>query len=59
VGGGKVHANGVLSRKIKEFGMEDTSRMRIQCPYCDDHPILKERCLYCKGTGKIEVGRTD
>ena len=59
VGGGQVRSNSELSWKIKDFGMEDTSKFRIVCPYCDDHPILKEKCLYCKGTGKIEVGKSD
>ncbi len=58
VGGGKIRSNSELSWKVKELGMEDTSRFRITCPYCDDHPILKEKCLYCKGTGKIEVGKS-
>lgn len=59
VGGSKVRSNSDISRKIKEFGMQDTSKVRIMCPYCDDHPILKEKCLYCRGTGKIEVDRRD
>jgi hypothetical protein len=59
VGGSKVHSSSDISGKIKEFGMQDTSKIRIMCPYCDDHPILKEKCLYCRGTGKIEVGRRD
>ena len=59
VGGGKIRSNSELSWKIKEVGMEDTSILRIVCPYCDDHPILKEKCLYCRGTGKIVVGKSD
>jgi cytidyltransferase-like protein len=59
VGGGKIRSNSELSWKVKELGMEDTSRLRITCPYCDDHPILKEKCLHCKGTGKIVVGKSD
>lgn len=59
VGGGKIRSNSGLSWKVKEFGMEDASRLRIICPYCDDHPILKEKCLYCKGTGKIVVEKPD
>ncbi len=58
VGGGKVRSNSELSWKIKDLGIEDTSKLRIMCPYCDDHPILKEKCLYCKGTGKIEVKKS-
>jgi D-beta-D-heptose 7-phosphate kinase/D-beta-D-heptose 1-phosphate adenosyltransferase len=59
VGGGQIRSNRGLSWKVKELGMEDTSRLRIICYYCDDHPILKEKCLYCKGTGKIEVRKSD
>ena len=59
VGGGKIRSNSELSWKVKELGMEDTSRLRITCPHCDDHPILKEKCLYCNGTGKIVVGKSD
>ena len=58
VGGGKVRSNSELSWKVKELGMEDRSGLRIDCPYCDDHPILREKCLYCKGTGKIRVGKS-
>ena len=54
VGGSKIlHSD--LGDKVKEHSMEEKSRLRINCPYCDDHPILKEKCLYCKGTGKIVV----
>ena len=59
VGGDKIRSNSELSWKIKELGIEDTSRLGIMCPYCDDHPMLKEKCLYCKGTGKIEVRKSD
>jgi cytidyltransferase-like protein len=59
VGGGQIRSDSDLSWKVKEMGMEDTSKLRIVCPYCDDHPILKEKCLYCKGTGKIVVGKSD
>jgi len=59
VGGGKIRSNSELSWKVKELGMEDTSRLRIICPYCDDHPILKEKCRYCKGTGKIVVRKSE
>jgi cytidyltransferase-like protein len=59
VGGGQIRSDSDLSWKVKELGMEDTSKFRIVCPYCDDHPILKEKCLYCKGTGKIVVGKSD
>jgi cytidyltransferase-like protein len=59
VGGGQIRSDSDLSWKIKDFGMEDPTRLQIVCPYCDDHPILKEKCLYCKGTGKILVGKSD
>jgi cytidyltransferase-like protein len=59
VGGDKIRSVSELSWKIKELGIEDRSRLRIMCPYCGDHPILKEKCLYCKGTGKIEVRKSD
>jgi cytidyltransferase-like protein len=59
VGGGKVRADDELSRRIKEIGIEHALGMKIACPYCDDHPMLKARCLYCGGTGKIEVGKAD
>jgi cytidyltransferase-like protein len=58
VGGGKVHSDSEMSWKIKDLGLEDISKMRIACPFCDDHPILKGRCLYCKGTGKIDVDKS-
>jgi cytidyltransferase-like protein len=58
VGGGKVHSNTEISKRIQDLGMEGESTMRVLCPYCDDHPILKEKCLYCKGTGKIIVEKS-
>jgi cytidyltransferase-like protein len=58
VGGGQIRSDLSDSWKIKDLGMEDPT-LRILCPYCDDHPILKEKCLYCKGTGKIAVGKSD
>jgi len=57
VGGSIIHAE--LSQKVKEMGLENTVKFRINCPYCDDHPILKEKCLYCKGTGKIVIEKID
>jgi cytidyltransferase-like protein len=59
VGGSKVYSSSELSVKVKELGMEGYSQLRVTCPYCDNHPILKERCLYCKGTGKIVVGKPE
>jgi cytidyltransferase-like protein len=32
------------------------ARFKILCPYCDNHPILRERCLHCRGSGKLQVG---
>lgn len=59
VGGGKLRADRELDSKLKEFGKRETGTVEIECPYCDDHPILKERCLHCRGTGRVEVGRAD
>jgi cytidyltransferase-like protein len=53
VGGEIIHLK--LSEKVKGLGLEEISKFRIACPYCGDHPILKEKCSYCKGTGKIVV----
>jgi len=53
IGGVKVHEE--LSQKVKGLGLEEKSKLRIACPYCGDHPILREKCLHCKGTGKIVV----
>ena len=57
VGGGKLRADEELDSKLKEFDRHKEGRMEIQCPYCDDHPILKERCLHCRGTGKVDVAK--
>jgi len=59
VGGGQVRSVSELSRKAKDLGIEDRSKLRIICPYCDDHPILREKCRYCGGTGKIGVERSN
>ena len=59
VGGSKIRSKSDLSSKIKELGIEDTSRLRITCPYCDNHPMLRDKCLYCGGVGKIIVGKLD
>ncbi|MBN1366423.1 MAG: adenylyltransferase/cytidyltransferase family protein [Dehalococcoidales bacterium] len=55
VGGDQIRANGDMTRIVKGHEMEGETRMRVTCPYCDDHPILREKCTYCKGTGKIVV----
>jgi D-beta-D-heptose 7-phosphate kinase/D-beta-D-heptose 1-phosphate adenosyltransferase len=59
VGGGKIRSDNELSQRVKELGAEHATGLRIACPYCDDHPMLRGKCLYCKGTGKIEVGKAD
>jgi len=59
VGGEKIRSNSDISTRVKELDMEDTSILRIDCPYCANHPMLREKCLYCKGVGKIVVGRPD
>ena len=57
VGGEQIRSDGEMTKKVKDHDMEDKTRFRITCPYCDDHPILKEKCLYCKGIGKIVVDK--
>jgi len=59
VGGGKVRADMELDSKIKGFGEHEQDKVEINCPYCDNHPILKEKCLHCRTTGKVEVGKPD
>ena len=59
VGGGKIRSNSDISMKVKELDMEDMSILRIDCPYCANHPMLRDKCLYCKGIGKIVVGKPD
>ena len=58
VGGGKFRPSSDADWTISDLGIDGEGKLRIQCPYCDDHPILRERCHYCKGAGKIEVGFT-
>ena len=58
VGGEILHTDSELFSKVKDKLMEDYGKVKLNCPYCDDHPILREKCRYCKGTGKIEVGRS-
>lgn len=57
VGGDQIHSNGELTKAVKDHEMEGETRMRVVCPYCDDHPILREKCTYCKGTGRIVVDK--
>jgi len=59
VGGGKYRADKELDSKIKGYGEHETGKMEIECPFCDNHPILRERCLHCGTTGKVDVGRVD
>jgi cytidyltransferase-like protein len=59
VGGGKLRADEELDSKLKGFGRHEEGTVEIDCPYCDDHPILKERCLHCKGKGKVDVGKAE
>jgi cytidyltransferase-like protein len=58
VGGSQVWTETDLSAKVKELGKEHAKGLRITCPYCADHPMLKQVCLHCRGTGKIEVAKT-
>jgi cytidyltransferase-like protein len=55
VGGEFIHTDSDLFLKFKDQVFENPSKLKLNCPYCDDHPILREKCLYCKGTGKIVV----
>jgi glycerol-3-phosphate cytidylyltransferase len=55
VGGGKRRSDNELDSKLKDFDRHGAGAMEIECPYCADHPILKERCLHCKGKGKVAV----
>jgi cytidyltransferase-like protein len=59
VGGEILHTDSELFLKFKDKLMEDYVKLKLNCPYCDDHPILREKCQYCKGTGKIEISRTE
>ena len=60
VGGDKIRLENELSQRVRrKIGAEHAKGLRIACPYCDNHPMFGERCLYCKGTGKIEVGKAD
>ena len=58
VGGGKIRADRELDSKINEFGKHETGKVEIDCPYCDNHPILREKCLHCGTKGKVDVGRS-
>ena len=58
VGGNKVITHSDVSTRVKHLGLEDSSCVRVTCDYCGDHPILREKCQVCKGTGKIPVGKS-
>lgn len=55
VGGEIIYTDTELSQKVKGLGTEEAGKIKLTCPYCDDHPILREKCLYCHGTGKVTV----
>lgn len=57
VGGSKIFSDNELSMRVHDLGLKHTNEFRIACPFCDNHPMLRGKCLYCKGLGKIEVGR--
>ncbi len=59
VGGGKIHTDEEIARLLEHNAAGHDHSLRIACPYCDNHPMLRVKCIYCGGTGKIEVGRTD
>jgi D-beta-D-heptose 7-phosphate kinase/D-beta-D-heptose 1-phosphate adenosyltransferase len=59
VGGTKIRSDIEPPSTAREPGAGHTRSLRISCPYCDDHPVLREKCLYCGRTGKIEVGKAD
>jgi cytidyltransferase-like protein len=59
VGGVKILSESELSSKVRELSIDHPKGIKIACPYCDDHPMLRVKCLYCGGTGKIEVGRRE
>ena len=55
VGGGNILSDNEISLRVHDLGAKHPSELRITCPYCDNHPMLKGKCIYCGGTGKIEV----
>ena len=55
VGGLKIHADKELDSKIKGFAKHEMGKVEIDCPYCENHPILREKCLHCGATGKVDV----
>jgi cytidyltransferase-like protein len=57
VGGEIMHADSELFSKVRQTMTANTTKLKLNCPYCDDHPILREKCKYCNGSGKIEFGK--
>jgi cytidyltransferase-like protein len=55
VGGGRLRSDSELSLRVKEIGVDHLTVVKIACPYCDDHPMLRGKCLFCGGTGKVEI----
>ena len=58
VGGEIIRSKRELNSKIKDHDMEDSSGLRIICPYCANHPMLRDKCISCKGVGKILVAKS-
>jgi D-beta-D-heptose 7-phosphate kinase/D-beta-D-heptose 1-phosphate adenosyltransferase len=58
VGGDIIRSKSDLSSKVKEHGMEESSALRIICPYCADHPMLRDKCTNCGGVGKISIEKS-
>jgi cytidyltransferase-like protein len=57
VGGSRIFSDAELSQKVKNSEPARAGKPKIACPYCNNHPMLRVKCLYCGGTGKIEVGK--
>ena len=55
VGGSKLFADKELDSKLKDYDKYKDGRVLINCPYCENHPILRERCSHCGTTGKVDV----
>ena len=55
IGGTKIYAEKELDSKLKGFDKHKKGRVEINCPYCENHPILRERCQHCGTTGKVDV----
>ncbi len=56
VGGGTIRSvNAAFAPAGKSFN--PSGNLKVTCPYCADHPMLKNKCACCSGTGKIEVNK--